>query len=93
MCLNNEQMSLTRLSANIMNSAEDIKFAFSPSNPVTPRGRHIRWNKYNFDCTILNVDGSCIGSGFGGLIRNSAGFYLAGFTGFLPSSSDILQLS
>lgn len=41
------------------------------------------------------MDGSCIGSpsrtGFSGLIRNSAGFYPIGFSGSLPSSSDILE--
>jgi ribonuclease HI len=63
--------------------------------PVMDSDIYVRWNNNNFNCTILNVDGSCIGSptwaGFGGLIRNSAGFYLSGFLGFLPSSSDILQ--
>lgn len=62
---------------------------------MTNSNKHVRWNNNNFNCTILNVDESCIGSptkaGFGGLIRNSAGFYLSGFSGFIPSSSDILQ--
>jgi len=39
-------------------------------------------------------DGSCLGSptraGFGGVFRNSAGFYLSGFSGFIPNSTDIL---
>jgi hypothetical protein len=43
---------------------------------------------------FLNVDGSCIGSlvrsGFGGIIRNTFGYYLAGFSGFIPETSDIL---
>jgi len=95
MCLSNEHMSLTRLSANSMSSVKDINLAFSSPILVTSLDRHIRWNNNNFDCAILNVDGSCIGSpvraGFGGLIRNSAGFFLASFLGFLPSSSDILQ--
>jgi len=43
---------------------------------------------------VLNVDGSCLGvpirAWFGGIIRNSAGFYLSGFSGFIPSSTDIL---
>ncbi|XP_024626732.1 uncharacterized protein [Medicago truncatula] len=30
-------------------------------------------------------------AGFGGLIRNGAGFYLAGFSRFIPSSTDILH--
>jgi len=57
--------------------------------------RHLWWNNNNYDCNILNVDGSCLGTppraGFGGLIRNSSGYYISGFTGFLPASSDILQ--
>jgi len=88
-------MSLTRLSANIMSSVKDINLAFSSPIPITSMDPYIRWNNNNFDCAILNVDGSCIGSparaGFGGLIRNSAIFFLAGFSGFLPPSSDILQ--
>jgi len=43
---------------------------------------------------ILNVDGSCLGTpqhaGFGGLIRNSVGHYLSGFSGFISNSEDIL---
>ena len=95
MCLSSEHMSLTRLSANIMSSVKDINLAFSSPIPITSMDPYIRWNNNNFDCAILNVDGSCIGSparaGFGGLIRNSAIFFLAGFLGFLPPSSDILQ--
>jgi len=88
-------MSLTRLSTKIMSSVEDINLAFSSPISVTSLDRYIRRNNNNFDCAVLNVDGSCIGSpvraGFGGLIRNSAGFFLASFSGFLPSSSAILQ--
>ena len=43
---------------------------------------------------ILNVDGSCIGTpprtGYGGVLRNSAGFFISGFSGFIPNSTDIL---
>jgi len=43
---------------------------------------------------VLNVDGSCLGvpprAGFGGIIRNSAGFYLSGFHSFISTSTDIL---
>jgi len=43
---------------------------------------------------VLNVDGSCLGTpiraGFGGVIRNMAGFYLSGFSSYIPNSSDIL---
>jgi hypothetical protein len=40
------------------------------------------------------VDGSCLGStirpGFDGIIRNTLDHYLAGFSGFIQGSSDIL---
>jgi hypothetical protein len=94
MCFSNEQMPLHRVAANIMNSADSILHAFPPYQ-TGHLERLVHWNNNNFDCYILNVDGSCLDTpvraGFGGLIRNSAGFYLAGFSGFIPSSSDILQ--
>lgn len=94
LCINNDQMTLHRVAANIWNSSETIKLSF-PSSSVVQEDRHIRWNNNNFEGTILNVDGSCLGTplraGFGGLIRNTGGYYLAGFSGYLPASSDILQ--
>lgn len=43
----------------------------------------------------MDIDGSCIGTpartGFGGLIRNNAGFYMIGFSGFLPPTAAILE--
>ncbi|GAU40372.1 hypothetical protein TSUD_319840 [Trifolium subterraneum] len=48
----------------------------------------------NYPCIILNIDISCLGSparsGFGGIIRNTFGYYLAGFCGFIQGSLDIL---
>jgi ribonuclease HI len=42
------------------------------------------------------VDGSCLGSPvrprFGGIFRNTFGNYLAGFSGFIPETSDILLI-
>ena len=94
MCISNEQMSIHKVVANIRNSTDSIKQAF-PSHQNVHLERHIRWNNDNFECSILNVDGSCIGTpvraGFGGLIRNNAGYYLTGFSGFLPASSDMLH--
>jgi len=94
MCLSNVTMSLNQLAFYIQNSVEEITSSFSITSPVAPIERHVRWNNNNFDGSILNVDGSCIGNpiraGFGGLICNSAGLFLAGFSGFLPSSTDIL---
>lgn len=94
-CFNNETISLHRLVSQIRHSVEDINFCLHRQLPATQLDRHVSWNNNNFNCTILNVDGSCIGSpiraGFGGLFRNSAGLYLSGFSGFIPSSSYILQ--
>lgn len=43
---------------------------------------------------MLNVDGSYLGTptqaGYGGIIRNSAGFYITGFSSYLAASTDIL---
>ncbi|XP_024630845.2 uncharacterized protein [Medicago truncatula] len=93
MCLSNEQMSVHKLTANIRNSAKDIELVF-PSTSAIHMDRYIRWNNNNLNSNILNVDGSCIGTparaGFGGLIRNSAGYYITGFSGFIPASADIL---
>ncbi|XP_045797947.1 uncharacterized protein LOC123892169 [Trifolium pratense] len=94
MSLNNETWSLSRLSFNIRSMVETFKNCFT----ITPNGgsvdRFIKWNNNNFSCTILNVDGSCLGSparsGFGGIIRNTFGHYLAGFSGYIQGSSDIL---
>ncbi|XP_024634865.1 uncharacterized protein [Medicago truncatula] len=95
MCLSDEAMPLNRLTWNIMTSVNEVKLCFHQQHPVAESVRHIRWNNNNFDCAILNVDGSCIGSptrtSFGGLFRNNAGFYLLGFSGSLPSSADILE--
>lgn len=54
----------------------------------------INWNCNNHPSSILNVDGSCLGTpiraSYGGVLRNSEGFYLLGFSGFIPNSNDIL---
>ena len=88
-------MTLPMLKSQINSSIEDMKFCFFQSASATASDRYIRWNNNNFNCVILNVDGSCIGSpiraGFGGLIRNSVGLFMSGYSGFIPSSSDILQ--
>ena len=94
MCLSNEHMSIHKVAANIRNSTDNIKQAF-PSHQNVHLERHIRWNNDNFECSIPNVDGSCIGTPvracFGGLIRNNTSYYLAGFSGFLLASSEILH--
>ncbi|CAJ2646060.1 unnamed protein product [Trifolium pratense] len=94
MNLNNETWSLSRLSFNIRSMVETFKNCFTITSNGGSVDRFIKWNNNNFSCTILNVDGSCLGSptrsGFGGIIRNTFGHYLAGFSGYIQGSSDIL---
>jgi len=94
MCLNNETWSLFRIINNINNSTDAIIKSFQNNESVAQQDRFVRWNCHNHSCTILNVDGSCLGSpvraGFGGIIQNCHGFYLAGFSGHISNSDDIL---
>lgn len=94
MCLNNESWSLFRITNNICHSAESISLSFQKDGSATHQERFVRWNCNNHMGTILNVDGSCLGTpirtGFGGIIRNTHGFYLAGFSGYINNSNDIL---
>ena len=57
LCINNEQMPIQEVAANIRNSTESIKHAF-PATPHTQMDRFIRWNNSNLDGNILNVDGN-----------------------------------
>ncbi|XP_024634474.2 uncharacterized protein [Medicago truncatula] len=54
----------------------------------------VRWNNSNFSGVVLNVDGSCLGApiraGYRGILRNSVGFFLQGFSGFIEATTDIL---
>ncbi|PNX73807.1 ribonuclease H [Trifolium pratense] len=74
--------------------AETFRNCFSLASNEGSIDRYIKWNHNNYPCIILNVDGSCldspIRSGFGGIIRNTFGHYLVGFSGFIQGSSDIL---
>jgi len=94
MCLNSATMSATRLICNIFELAKTISTSFHISAISPTPKRLIRWNSNNQSCTILNVDGSCLGdpirTGFGGVFRYSSGIYLSGFSGFINNSQDIL---
>jgi len=94
MCLNNEEWSLTRLAFNVNNSIDVIRTSFPRASPAAIRDNVVKWNCSNHDCYILNVDGSCLGNpqrcGFGGLLRNNAGFFISGFSGYIAISTDIL---
>lgn len=94
MCLSHETWTLNRLVFNIQSMIETFKNCFTTNQNGAIEERFTRWNNNNFSSVILNVDGSCLGSntraGYGGLLRNNAGYYLSGFSGFIQSSTDIL---
>jgi ribonuclease HI len=94
MCLNNETWSMFRLCNNIHSSTDAIKSSFQRDGSVAPPDRFIKWNCNNYTGSILNVDGSCLGTpiwaSFGGVLCNSVGVYLSDFSGFIPNSNDIL---
>jgi len=68
MCLNNETWSLFHIMNNIHNSTDDIVKAFQQGETTDHRERFVKWNYQNHTNTILNVDGSCLGT------LNRAGF-------------------
>jgi hypothetical protein len=94
MCLNNETWPLFRITSNIRNTADGNIKSFHQSGRIAHPKRFVKWNCHNHSGTILNVDDSCLGTpiraGFGGIFRNTHGFYLAGFSRHIPNSSDIL---
>jgi hypothetical protein len=72
MCLNNESWSLFRITNNIHNSEEAIRTSFQRDGRIAHLERFVKWNCNNHMGSILNVDGSCLGTpiraGFGGVI-------------------------
>lgn len=94
MCFSNDSWSIIQLCNSIQNSAVIIQKSYQPGASCSNSYRLVRWNSSNCSCYILNVDGSWLGTHirvrFGGLIRNNAGFFLSGFSGFLQDSTCIL---
>jgi len=96
MCIGGETWSLHRLSSSIKNSMENNLVGFPPSATAATTNRYTRWNNNNNNISgaILNVDGSCHGTptrtGFGGVLRSDSGLFIAGFSGFIPDTDDIL---
>jgi ribonuclease HI len=94
MCLSHESLSLPRIIFNIHSSVDDIETAFHSAAPVQHSEQTVRWNSNNANCVVLNVDGSCLGSpiraGYGGILRNPAGFFIEGFSGYIGTTTDIL---
>ncbi|XP_024630761.2 uncharacterized protein [Medicago truncatula] len=93
MCLNHETWSLHWLNYHIQNTAETIVTSLH-SVSVPQSEIMVHWNNLDSNCIVLNVDGSCLGepirAGFGGVIPNSAGFYISEFSGFIASTTGIL---
>jgi len=93
MCLSADSWSLTQINFQVQNTATTIETAMHYEASPHP-DRMVRWNSNNYNCCVLNVDGSCLGTpiraGFGGIIRNSAGLFLTGFSSYLATTSDIL---
>ena len=93
MCLSHDTWSLTKILCHIQNTAASIDSTFHIAL-VLLSDRLVRWNNNNYNCVVLNVDGSCLGTptraSYGGVIRNSACFDISGFSGYLAATSDIL---
>jgi ribonuclease HI len=94
MILNNETWSPVRLSFNILSVVETLNASFPAAANSVAHDRYVKWNNNNHPGTILNVDSSVLGTtprtGFGCILRNDGGLFLAGVSGFIPDSSDIL---
>jgi len=94
-CLGNENWSNAKLSFNIQSMVDTLKACYPCISSTTDEDQFIKWNNNNHFCVILNVDGSCLGSpiraGYGGILRNYAGFFSSGFSGYIQNSSDILD--
>lgn len=92
-CLSHVTWPLTKIICHIHNTADSMDRAFHVAH-VPSLDRLVRWNNNDYNCLVLNVDGSYLGTptraGYEGIIRNSAGFYITGFSGYLAASTDIL---
>jgi ribonuclease HI len=93
MCLGNETLSLHQLCSNIDRLHVTINSVYSSAAAPKP-DKFIRWNNDNFQCIILNIDGSCNGdptrTGYGGILRNHTGSFISAFSGYIDHSQDIL---
>jgi len=93
MCLSVESWSLTRINFHVQNVVATIETRLH-SEAIHHPERMVCWNSSNYNCFVLNVDGSCLGTpiraGFGRIIRNSASLFISGFSSYLATTSDIL---
>jgi hypothetical protein len=94
MCLGAKTWSLQHHACNINNTIEVITSCFPSIASSATANSYIKWNNNNYSCAILNVDGGCHGTptiiGFGWILRNNSSFFLAGFSGYIPGTYDIL---
>jgi len=88
MCFNNENWSLNPLFYNIHSTLDNVKVCFIDISNVVQVDRFISWNNGNYSLcqvltlmlmvVVLTLDSS-VRASYGGVIRNSANFYLSGF--------------
>ena len=94
MCLGAETWPLQRLACNINNTIDVITNSFPYIASSAIDNCYIKWNNNNYSCAILNVDENCHGTptrtGFGGILNNNSGFFLASFSRYIPGTNDIL---
>ncbi|CAJ2677328.1 unnamed protein product [Trifolium pratense] len=94
MCFTNEHIPQYRLIMEAKLMSQLFSSCFSTNSSGTLVDHFVKWNASNMTCIILNVDGSCLGTpcraGFGGVLRNSNGAWISGFSGFIAGSTDIL---
>lgn len=95
MCLNSEIWSLQLLSFNIHIMVATIESSFYSNDIVVLADRYVKWNNNYYECTILNVDGSChvppTRFGFEAVLQNGVGFFLSGFSGYILGSTNIMH--
>lgn len=92
--LGNDNWYVCQLSFNIQGMVDTLKASYPLITNSVIDETLIKWNNNNHSHVILNIDGSCLGSptkfGYGGVLRNEAGFYLSDFSGYIHDTSDIL---
>jgi len=95
MCLNNENLSITRITFNIESMVETFSTCFPANSDDAFVDRFIKWNNNNHSSIILNVDGNCLGSpikvGYSGVLRNNPCFYLLEFSDYIQDSNNVLH--
>lgn len=70
-----------------------MRACFNGNIGTTTTERMVKWHSLRDRGVILNVDGSCFGNpgraGFGGLLRDDDGTWIAGFLGYIGISTNV----